>query len=58
MNDKGKEIINMNGNLKRSTECGRIVYSLNIYFPYSSVEVFKKFPIGKTMNGFIVNNPY
>jgi len=58
MNDKGKEIININGNLKGFTERGRIIYSLIINFPYCSVEVSKNLPIGKTMNGFVVNNPY
>jgi hypothetical protein len=58
MNDEGKEIVNINGDLKRSAERERIIYSININFPYYFVEVSKSLPTRKTLNGFIINNPY
>jgi len=58
MKDKGKEIINIKLNLKRSAKRERISYSTNINVPYYSVEVSKNLPIGKTLKGFIINNSY
>jgi hypothetical protein len=44
--------------LKRSAERERIIYTLNINFPYYSMELSKNLPAGETLNGFIISNPY